>query len=66
MVRYSPQSNGDYFVFSETGNYIGELCKNAHKQYKRYAYFPQALNSYVTSELLRDIADKLDELNKGL
>lgn len=63
MLKFQPVNlNESIFVLHENGKCLGELMK---KDDGYYDWWPnQYLSGYWPSNVLREIADKLDELNK--
>lgn len=62
ILNYNKQKNGSYSVLNNNGDLIGEFILDDDGYY--YFYIPNVQTGIWASHVLREVADKLDELNK--
>ena len=62
-LTYKPygSSDGDLKVYYTNGVYMGDILR---KEDGFYDWWPVHRGGYITSWILRELADKLDEMNK--
>lgn len=66
MLKFQEKINngngGFYLVWHDNGVLCGELYREVDGY---YVYWPSDRRGYLSAEFLRELADKLDELNKN-